>query len=97
MHRAAPLHPIFVHFTIALVGTSLLFDALGRIYGLTSLLSAAWWTYVPVTIPLFAVTALAWQGFAPSALGAWIAIAALWLTFVSGFVAGAALVVLYLR
>lgn len=53
MRRAAPFHPIFVHFTIALVGISLLFDIVGRIYGVSSLLSAAWWTIVaalPITV-----------------------------------------------
>jgi hypothetical protein len=42
--------------------------------------------YVPVTIPLVAVAALAWQGFAPSGVSVRVAITTLWLTFVSGFV-----------
>ncbi len=44
MHRAAPLHPILVHFTIALVGASLAFDLAARMFALPSLLAAAWWT-----------------------------------------------------
>ena len=40
----APLHPIFVHFTIALTGTSFLFDALDYIIGVESLGIAGWWT-----------------------------------------------------
>jgi uncharacterized membrane protein len=55
MHRAAPLHPIFVHFTIALVGTSFLFDTVGCIYNVSSLLSAAWWT-MAAAIPITVVT-----------------------------------------
>jgi hypothetical protein len=42
--------------------------------------------YVPVTIPLVAAIALAWQGFAPSLMGSKIAVVALWLTLLSGFV-----------
>ena len=41
---AAPLHPIFVHFVIALTASSLIFDVLGRVLGVTSLADAAWWT-----------------------------------------------------
>lgn len=42
--------------------------------------------YVPVTIPLVAAMALAWQGLAPSTFGARFAAAALWVTFITGFV-----------
>ena len=42
--------------------------------------------YIPVTIPLAAAIALGWQGIAPSTLGGNIAVYALWLTFLSGFV-----------
>jgi hypothetical protein len=42
--------------------------------------------YVPVTIPLAAVLALAWQAFAPSELGSRTAIVMLWLTFLGGFI-----------
>ena len=41
---AAPLHPIFVHFTIALTASSLAFDAGARVLGLPSLAEAGWWT-----------------------------------------------------
>ncbi|HEY0970735.1 MAG TPA: DUF2231 domain-containing protein [Gemmatimonadales bacterium] len=41
---AAPLHPILVHFTIALTSSSLLFDTLGRVLAVSSLGDAAWWT-----------------------------------------------------
>lgn len=40
----APLHPIFVHFTIALTAASFLFDAAGRVLGARGLADAAWWT-----------------------------------------------------
>lgn len=42
----APMHPIFVHFTIALTSASLIFDALGRFFGKASLTAAAEWTIV---------------------------------------------------
>jgi uncharacterized membrane protein len=40
----APMHPIFVHFTIALTSASLVFDALGFLLNKTSLTSAGGWT-----------------------------------------------------
>jgi uncharacterized membrane protein len=40
----APMHPIFVHFTIALTSASLVFDALGFLLGKTSLMNAGGWT-----------------------------------------------------
>ena len=40
----APMHPIFVHFTIALTSASLVFDALGFFLGKTSLTNAGGWT-----------------------------------------------------
>ena len=43
---AAPIHPIFVHFTIALTTSSLVFDALARVLGVPSLAAAGWWTLV---------------------------------------------------
>ena len=49
--RAAPLHPILVHFTIALVGASFAFDALGKWKNSPSLVSAGWWT-IALAIPL---------------------------------------------
>jgi uncharacterized membrane protein len=51
--RVAPLHPIFVHFTIALVGASFAFDVFGGLAEVSSLAAAAWWTIaaaVPVTV-----------------------------------------------
>jgi uncharacterized membrane protein len=42
----APMHPIFVHFTIALTTASLVFDALGLWFGRTSLTAAGGWTLV---------------------------------------------------
>jgi uncharacterized membrane protein len=44
---ASPLHPIFVHFTIALTSTSLVFDALDALVLRSGRLSdAGWWTVV---------------------------------------------------
>jgi uncharacterized membrane protein len=40
----APMHPIFVHFTIALTSASLVFDALGFFLNRASLSSAGGWT-----------------------------------------------------
>ena len=42
----APLHPIFVHFTIALTSASLFFDALGFWFGKASLTAAGGWTLI---------------------------------------------------
>src|SRR5687767_8912816 len=42
----APMHPIFVHFTIALTAASLFFDALGFLLGKASLAAAGGWTLV---------------------------------------------------
>lgn len=42
----APMHPIFVHFTIALTSASLIFDALGFWFGKASLTAAGGWTLV---------------------------------------------------
>jgi uncharacterized membrane protein len=42
----APMHPIFVHFTIALTSASLSFDALGFFSGRASLTAAGGWTLV---------------------------------------------------
>lgn len=41
---AAPLHPILVHFTIALTSASLLFELLGKLTGVRELGVTAWWT-----------------------------------------------------
>jgi uncharacterized membrane protein len=48
---AAPLHPIFTHFTIALTAASFVFDALGRTLDVASLSDAGWWT-IAAAIPL---------------------------------------------
>lgn len=42
----APMHPIFVHFTIALTSASLIFDALGFWFGKVSLTAAGGWTLI---------------------------------------------------
>ena len=42
----APMHPIFVHFTIALTSASLVFDALGFLLSKISLAAAGGWTLV---------------------------------------------------
>jgi uncharacterized membrane protein len=42
----APMHPIFVHFTIALTASSLAFDALGFFTGRASLTAAGGWTLI---------------------------------------------------
>ena len=41
---AAPMHPIFVHFTIGLAGSSVAFDVLALVTRAASLRAAAWWT-----------------------------------------------------
>ena len=55
--RAAPLHPILVHFTIGLVGASFIFDFLGRWTGSLSLATAGWWT-IALAIPLTVATVI---------------------------------------
>jgi uncharacterized membrane protein len=42
----APMHPIFVHFTIALTSTSLIFDAFGFWFEKASLIAAGGWTLI---------------------------------------------------
>lgn len=42
----APMHPVFVHFTIALTSASLIFDALGFLLNKDSLTAAGGWTLV---------------------------------------------------
>ena len=42
----APVHPIFVHFTIALTSASLIFDALGFFFNKASLTAAGGWTLI---------------------------------------------------
>lgn len=53
---AAPFHPIFVHFSIALTGASFAFDLASVVLGVGSLATAGWWTLAasalatPVTV-----------------------------------------------
>ncbi len=47
---AAPLHPIFVHFSIALTGASFGFDLAGVLLGHASLATAGWWTLAAAAI-----------------------------------------------
>lgn len=42
--------------------------------------------YLPVTIPVIAAVAIAWEAAAPSTIGTRIAVITLWMTFVTGFV-----------
>jgi uncharacterized membrane protein len=46
----APLHPIFVHFTIALTTSSLVFEALGFFINNASLTAAGGWTLVGAAV-----------------------------------------------
>lgn len=55
--REAPLHPILVHFTIGLVGASLMFELLARFFKSPSLGAAGWWT-LAAAVPLTAVTVI---------------------------------------
>jgi uncharacterized membrane protein len=41
---AAPLHPIFVHFSIALTTASFGFDLAGAVFAQPSLAASGWWT-----------------------------------------------------
>jgi uncharacterized membrane protein len=43
VEMSAPLHPILVHFTIALTATSLAFELIGRVWQVASLSDSAWW------------------------------------------------------
>ena len=47
---AAPLHPIFVHFSIALTGASLGFDLAGAVLDHASLATAGWWNLAAAAI-----------------------------------------------
>jgi len=55
--RAAPLHPVLVHFTIGLVGASFGFDVLNVFTKVSSLSAAAWWT-IAAGVPVTVVTAI---------------------------------------
>jgi uncharacterized membrane protein len=90
---AAPLHPIFTHFTIALTTASLAFDAFGRLFGVSSLSAAGWWTIataVPVTVGTLAsgVTSRVRLAMEEGEARAWLrAHAALGPTFFGGLIA----------
>ena len=45
-----PLHPIFVHFSIALTSTSFAFDTVAALLGSASLALVGWWTLAVSTI-----------------------------------------------
>src|SRR5438477_12468116 len=47
---AAPLHPIFVHFTIALTSASFVFDLVATLLDRPSLAAAGWWTLVASSV-----------------------------------------------
>lgn len=50
VRMGAPMHPIFVHFTIALTSASLVFDALGFFWSKTSLTATGGWTLLGSTV-----------------------------------------------
>lgn len=50
LRMGAPLHPILVHFTIALTSASLAFDAVGFLAGVESLAVAGWWTLAAAVV-----------------------------------------------
>lgn len=47
---AAPTHPIFVHFSIALTSASFGFDLAGAVFAQPSLAAAGWWTLVTSSV-----------------------------------------------
>jgi uncharacterized membrane protein len=58
-----PLHPIFVHFPVAMIPISFLCDVLARLTGRLSLSHAAWWSLLFATIvaPITAATGWFWS------------------------------------
>jgi uncharacterized membrane protein len=46
----APMHPIFVHFTIALTSASLVFDGFGFFFNKLSLMAAGGWTLIGAAV-----------------------------------------------
>jgi uncharacterized membrane protein len=58
-----PVHPIFVHFTAALIPISFLFDALGWGLKKESLRAAGWWTLClgALMVPLTVVSGWLWM------------------------------------
>lgn len=59
-----PLHPIFVHFPLALLPLTFACDVLGRITGRSSLSHAAWWAilFAALATPLTAISGWRWLG-----------------------------------
>lgn len=57
---SAPFHPISVHFTVALLVTSVICDGVSFVFGLPSLTEAGWWTLVGccLSTPLTLLTGL---------------------------------------
>ena len=53
IEMGAPMHPIFVHFTIALTAASLAFDALGFLFKFESLTAAGFWSLVGSALMTF--------------------------------------------
>lgn len=44
LQMTAPLHPILVHFTVALTATAFVFDLLAFLFGVNGLMAIGWWT-----------------------------------------------------
>lgn len=57
---SAPLHPISVHFTVALLVTSVICDGMSFVFDVPSLSEAGWWTLVGccLSTPLTLLTGL---------------------------------------
>lgn len=57
-----PLHPILVHFPLALLPLAFACDVLGRITGRLSLCHAAWWAllFATITTPLTTISGWRW-------------------------------------
>lgn len=53
----APLHPILVHFTIALTVIAFVFDLLAFVFGIDALMAAGWWTLAAATLVTIATIA----------------------------------------
>jgi uncharacterized membrane protein len=53
----APLHPILVHFTIALTATAFAFDLLAFLFRLDTLIALGWWTLVAAVLVTVATIA----------------------------------------
>lgn len=62
MFELPVLHPIFVHFPVALLPVAVVCDLLGRLTGRPSLTHAGWWTLLFATIasPITAATGWYW-------------------------------------